>query len=202
MGNWPERVFYGYQKGYDRPSLDYHGTQFSYAPIPDQYTLSQLHRYEFGPGHKPVMAEVTMVSSHTPFTPRPRMLDWDKLGDGSVYSRPENRLGPSPKSVIGAGKEAVYRDSIAYSLTTLISYLRTYGDPNTVLLFLGDHQAAPGIVGGQASHDVPMTIVAKDPAVLDRISGWGWTDGLRPGPGTPVWRMDTFRDRFLAAFAR
>ena len=36
--------------------------------------------------------------------------------------------------------------------------------------------------------------------MLDRIAGWGWQDGLQPGPQAPVWRMDTFRDRFLTAF--
>jgi hypothetical protein len=69
-----------------------------------------------------------------------------------------------------------------------------------VLVFLGDHQPAPIITGDVASRDVPVTIVAKDPAVLDRIAGWGWTDGLRPAPTAPVWRMDAFRDRFLTAF--
>jgi hypothetical protein len=52
-----------------------------------------------------------------------------------------------------------------------------------------------------AVHDVPITIVAKDPKVLDRISGWGWTDGLHPAAQAPVWKMDSFRDRFLTAFA-
>ena len=42
-----------------------------------------------------------------------------------------------------------------------------------------------------ASRDVPITIVARDQAVLDRISGWGWQDGLKPGPQAPVWRMDS-----------
>ena len=50
------------------------------------------------------------------------------------------------------------------------------------------------------SHDVPITIVAKDPAVLNKIATWHWQDGLRPGKGTPVWKMDAFRDRFLTAF--
>jgi hypothetical protein len=43
-------------------------------------------------------------------------------------------------------------------------------------------------------------VVAHDPAVLDKISSWGWQDGLKPDPHAPVWRMDTFRDRFLTAF--
>jgi len=36
--------------------------------------------------------------------------------------------------------------------------------------------------------------------VLDRIAAWGWHDGLKPGRRAPVWRMNTFRDRFLTTF--
>ena len=54
--------------------------------------------------------------------------------------------------------------------------------------------------GDKAGRDVPIAIVAHDPAVLNRISGWGWQEGLKPGPKAPVWRMDTFRDRFLTAY--
>jgi hypothetical protein len=35
---------------------------------------------------------------------------------------------------------------------------------------------------------------------MDRISSWGWDDGMLPSPDAPVWRMDAFRDRFLTAF--
>ncbi|MFD0586153.1 alkaline phosphatase family protein [Dactylosporangium darangshiense] len=94
-----------------------------------------------------------------------------------------------------------YRNSIVYSLSSLISYINTYGDDNLVVVFLGDHQPSPIIVGDQASHDVPITIVAKDPKVLDRISGWGWQSGLRPDPKAPVWPMNAFRDKFLTAYA-
>ena len=69
-----------------------------------------------------------------------------------------------------------------------------------MFIFLGDHQPAAVVTGENASHDVPITIITRDRAVLDRISGWGWQDGLKPGPQAPVWRMDTFRDRFLTAF--
>ena len=93
-----------------------------------------------------------------------------------------------------------YRRSIEYSVTSLIYYVAKYGNDNTVLVFLGDHQPAPIVTGDNASRDVPIAIVAHDPAVLDRISGWGWQEGLKPGPKAPVWRMDTFRDRFLTAY--
>ncbi len=44
------------------------------------------------------------------------------------------------------------------------------------------------------------SVIARDPAVTRQIDGWDWQDGLRPAPDAPVWRIDTFRDRFLTAF--
>ena len=49
---------------------------------------------------------------------------------------------------------------------------------------------------------MPISVIARDPAVVDRIAGWGWQHGLRPAPDAPVWPMDAFRDRFLEAFSR
>ena len=65
---------------------------------------------------------------------------------------------------------------------------------------LGDHQPASVVSGQGADHDVPISVIAKDPKVVDRIASWGWQDGLRPTPDAPVAGMDTFRDRFLSAF--
>ena len=70
------------------------------------------------------------------------------------------------------------------------------------MVMLGDHQPATIVSGQDAGHDVPISIIARDPAVLDRISGWHWAEGLRPRPDAAVWRMDSFRDRFLAAYGR
>jgi hypothetical protein len=47
---------------------------------------------------------------------------------------------------------------------------------------------------------VPVSIIARDPAVIRRIGPWGWARGMRPARGGPVWRMSAFRNRFLAAF--
>lgn len=198
---WPEASFYGYQKIYDRWHLGYNGPRFNWGTPPDQYTLSAFQRFERAKGHAPVMAEMPLVTSHAPWAPRPQMIDWNAVGDGSVFG-PQASMGDQP-DVVWRNPDHVrdaYRDSTAYSLNALISYMRTYGDEDLVLVFLGDHQAAPIIMGQNAGHDVPITIVARDPAVLKEISGWGWQDGLRPGKDAPVWTMNAFRDRFLAAF--
>jgi len=199
---WPEASFYGYQQVDDRWHLGYNGPRFNWGTPPDQFTLSAFQRSERArPGHPPVMAEIPLVSSHAPWAPTPTLIGWNAVGDGTVFG-PQAAAGARPDVVWrdpGRVRDA-YRDSTAYSLNTLISYMETYGDKNLVLVFLGDHQAAPIVTGQNAGHDVPITIVARDPAVLNKISGWGWQDGLRPAPNTPVWRMDTFRDRFLTAF--
>jgi hypothetical protein len=199
---WPEASFYGYDRLYGAHDVGYRGPRFGYATMPDQYTLSALQRLERArPGHAPVMIETALLSSHAPWAPLPTAVGWDAVGDGSVF-KPMVKPG-GPKRVTWrdpAQARDAYVKSIQYSVSSLISYLETYGDDDLVLVMLGDHQPAPLVTGPDASRDVPITIVAKDPAVLDRISGWGWTDGLKPAPAAPVWPMSSFRDRFLTAF--
>jgi hypothetical protein len=200
---WPEGDFYGYDQLYDSRNMGYRGPWFSYAPVPDQYTLATFQRNEMDkPGRGPIMAEMPLVSSHGPWAPIPQLLDWDSLGDGTVYS--PMTAGFDSDDLLKRSASQVrtdYRRSIEYSLNTLISYVEHYGNDNLVLVFLGDHQPAPIVTGENASRDVPITIVAKDPAVMDRVAGWNWNDGLRPHPDAPVWRMDAFRDKFLTAFS-
>src|SRR5215831_4837737 len=67
---WPPGTsFYHFDKLYDRRNVGYHGPAFSYASMPDQYTLAEFQRLELTPGHKPVMAEIDLVSSHYPWAP-------------------------------------------------------------------------------------------------------------------------------------
>jgi hypothetical protein len=95
---------------------------------------------------------------------------------------------------------ASYGQSIQYSLESLVSFVQNAHDDNLVLVLLGDHQPAPKVSGPGATHDVPISIVAHDPGVFDRISSWQWQPGLRPATDAPVWPMDAFRNRFLDAF--
>jgi hypothetical protein len=196
--------FYHFDKIYDSRNVGYVGPSFSYASMPDQYIMSAFQRQELAkPDHAPVMAEIDLVSSHTPWTPLPHLVDWSKVGDGSIFDGMPAQ-GQSPAVVWRDPRQvrAAYGRSIEYSLNTLISFVQTSHDNNLVLILLGDHQPATIVSGQGASHEVPITIIAHDPAVMDRISGWGWQDGMRPDSNAPVWPMDAFRDRLLAAYGR
>ncbi|WP_330466663.1 sulfatase-like hydrolase/transferase [Micromonospora zamorensis] len=196
---WPEGSFFGYERFYDARALGYRGPKFSFGTMPDQFTLSSWQRLEQAKQDgNPVMTELALVSSHAPWTPVPRLVDWATVGDGAIYRGTAGEEDERRRST--AQIRADYRQSIQYTLSTLVSYVQTYGDDDLVFIFLGDHQPAAVVTGENASHDVPITIITRDRGVLDRITGWGWQDGLKPGPQAPVWRMDTFRDRFLTAF--
>ncbi|MFG2194999.1 sulfatase [Streptomyces sp. NPDC048639] len=201
--DWPEGKFYGLDHVYDSRELGYKGPKFSWSTMPDQYTLKAFERLEHGkPGDKPLMSEIILTSSHNPWAPLPRTLGWNEIGDGSVYG-PIEKAGKDPVEVWKDTSKVrrEYGRSIQYSVHNLISYVEKYGSKDTVLVFLGDHQPVPKVSGENANRDVPVAIIAHDKKVLDRISGWGWHEGLNPGAGkAPVWKMDSFRDRFLTAY--
>lgn len=195
--------FYDYDMTYDANNVGYKGPRFGYATMPDQYVLDAFGRRELTGRDRPnVMAEIDLVSSHTPWTPLPRMVAWSEVGDGSVFRGMPDE-GPAEDALwrnIHSVRMA-YGKSVEYSLTAVSSFVEKFGDPNLVLLVLGDHQPATIVSGPGASHDVPVTIVAHDPDVLERIDGWGWQPGMRPGQSSPTIPMDAFRDRFIAAFS-
>ncbi|MEJ3652519.1 sulfatase-like hydrolase/transferase [Actinomycetes bacterium KLBMP 9759] len=202
-GEWPERAFYGFDRVYDSANLGNRSRTYSGFQTPDQFTLSAFERLERGrAGRGPLMAEIPLVTSHWPWAEVPRLRDWADVGDGTVFDGPG--AGRSdPAEAVESDPDRMrdgYRRSIEYSLSTLVSYVETYGDDNLVLVFLGDHQPATFVTGDGAGMDVPITIVSRDPAVLDRIGGWNWSEGLRPDARAPVWPMASFRDRFLTAY--
>ncbi len=210
---WPPgKTFYHFDKLYDRHDLGYHGPKYAYAPMPDQYVLTALQRLELAKRHRrPLFAQVNLVSSHTPWTRIPQMVPWSEVGNGSIFNRIRTKdTGNGSVSFAGAWTwldingsaviRAAYAQTIQYTLNTLISFLVHYRDPNLVVVAVGDEQPWTIVSGDDPSHQVPISIIADDPAVLMRISGWGWSDGLRPSPRAPAWPMSAFRDRFLTAY--
>ncbi|MEU9667187.1 CDP-alcohol phosphatidyltransferase [Streptomyces bobili] len=199
---WPEQKHYGLDKVYNAFQLGYQGPKFSWSTMPDQYALEAFQRLEHGKERdKPLMSEIILTSSHQPWAPLPTMVGWDEVGDGSVFDSIQ-KAGEKASEVLSdsARSRKAYGESIEYSVTALTQWLQRYGTEDTVMVFLGDHQPVARVSGDNANRDVPISIVAKDPKVLDKVASWNWTDGIRPAKDAPVWRMDLFRDRFLTAY--
>ncbi len=203
--DWPQGAFYGFDHVYDSRNVGYRGPRFGYPTMPDQFTLEAFQQAELAPrDRRPVMAEIDLISSHAPWSRTPDLLPQESVGDGSVYAGMPETLPSEADIWPDAGRvRAAYAHSIVYSLQSVVSFLSTYADDDLVVVLLGDHQPATivsGGSGGDPGHDVPVTVIAKDPAVVEALAPWGWDPGMRPSDDAPVWRMDAFRDELLRAY--
>ncbi|MES2603319.1 MAG: hypothetical protein V4603_00170 [Pseudomonadota bacterium] len=199
---WPEGEYFGYDHIYDSINSGYEGLPFNWVTMPDQYVLSALQAHERSSAHTPVMAEIALISSHAPWTPTPSLVPWDAVGDGTIFNA-QTQAGPDVEAVWQdtALIREQYRKSIEYVINNLASYAIQYGDDDLVMIILGDHQPAPLVAGDTGNADVPVHIIARDPAVFDAIADWQWSEGLLPAADAPVWRMDSLRDRIIQAFS-
>jgi len=185
-GEW----FYGFDAIYGTDRLDYHGPEFGWWRIPDQYALAKLDQLEVAPHpRRPLFVFFPTINSHAPFRPvPPYQPDWKRLlgpqpYDGSVaqtlrdYRADWQNLDPA------------YADTVSYALEWLGGYLRERRGAELVLVVLGDHQPPVGVAGEQPSWDVPVHVIARPGALLDALLAAGFVAGpapRRPGIGAMV----------------
>ncbi len=200
---WPEGERLGFERIYAAADFGYRGRPYNWVTMPDQYTLAVLEQAERAGAGRPLFAEVSLISSHAPWTPTPRVLeDWSALGDGSVFSQWAD--AGDPPEVVWRDPERVraqYVNTIDYVLRVLASYAANFVDARTLLILVGDHQPAPLITGEDASRDVPIHVISGEPALLAPFLAWGFRAGMRPPADAAARRMDQFRDFFLGAFS-
>ena len=198
--SWPEALRLGYDDVYSRPSIPYAGPPFYWVTVPDQFTWSFL-RDLIGEATTPLFMEAAMVSSHAPWTPVLPLVDWDSMGDGAIFG-PYREDGYPPEELwwdVQALRQG-YARALDYSLLAMAEFAERFLDERTLLVVVGDHQAAPWVTGASDA-DVPAHVIARDPALLEPFFEWGFRPGAFPDPeGTPP-RMDEFREWFVRAFS-
>lgn len=197
---WPEAAWFGYDAIYGADDLGYAGKPFNWVTMPDQYTLTAIHR-RVARAQRPAMVETALISSHAPWTPIPHPVPWNAVGNGTIFN-PQTERGDSPAEVWSdpARVRQQYEKAIDYSLTVIGQYMVRFGR-NTVFIVLGDHQPAPIITGENASRDVPIHIVTDDPALLSRLDARYWRPGMQPGAQRPDRPMSVFRESFTRAMS-
>jgi Sulfatase len=201
--DWPQGAYFGYDQIYAAQDLGYQGKPFNWITMPDQYTLAAFQLRERQSGMRPpVMAEIALISSHAPWTPLPHLVDWNQVGDGSVFIE-QASSGDSPETVWKETEHirVQYRKSIEYALANIVSYIATYGDDNLVVLVLGDHQPAPFVTDESESREVIVHLISHDAKIMTAVKGWQWAEDMLPSNQTPVWGMDKLREQFIGTFS-
>jgi hypothetical protein len=196
---WPEGPRMGFETVHDAAALDYDGPPFNWVTMPDQFTLARAEAL-FDDGG-PWFAQVALISSHAPWVPVPELVPWPRADEGAAYARWAN--AGDPPEVVWRDPDRIraqYRKAVDYSLRAAMGWAaRRAGPEAPLMLILGDHPPA-GFVARSDSRAVPAHLIGP-PALVARAARWGWTPGLLPGAEAPVAGMESFRDRFLAAYS-
>lgn len=194
---WPEGDFFGFDAIYNAADLGYAGEPFNWVTMPDQFTLKALDRLEhLTEDRPPLLVQVALVSSHAPWVPIPELVDWDDIGDGTIFN--QWALSGDPPEVVWRDHDRVrdqFRLAVDYSLQVVGSWAARHADRAPLIIMLGDHEPAR-FVSGVAGYDVPVHVIGPDDLV-DRFAQLGWADGMIPDPDFPTIRMDGLRDLLL-----
>ncbi|MFG6666287.1 alkaline phosphatase [Halomonas sp. HNIBRBA4712] len=192
---WPEGIAYGFEEIRTANNIPYEGPPLNWVTMPDQYTLGYVARTQLDDA--PLFAQITLISSHAPWTPiLPVLENWSMIGDGTIYGPWENAA--DPPEVLWQDLERIrdhYGWSVNYSLASTARFAERVVDDRTLMIVLGDHQPAPLITGDDASAAVPVHIISGDPALLEAFRARGFVDGPIPAIDDPQGapRMSEFR---------
>lgn len=194
---WPEGEFFGFDAIYNADDLGYRGEPFNWMTMPDQFTLHALDRLEREVAERPpLMVQVALVSSHAPWVPIAELVDWDDIGDGTVFN--QWALSGDPPEVVWRDHDRVrdqFRLAVDYSLQAVGAWAVRHAEDPPLMIVLGDHEPAR-FVSGVDGFDVPVHVIGPE-ELVERFEGLGWVEGLLPSPQTPSIRMDRLRDEII-----
>ena len=186
--------FWGFGRMVGTDDLDYHGPNFGWFGLPDQFSLGKIEALPREPG-KPLFEQIVLLSSHAPFSPVPPYVeDWADAEHFASHPEVAAALPPDWQHLA-----TPYLDAVAYDLRVLADWIPRAVAGNALVIILGDHQPPALIGASSASHDVPIHILSRDPEIVRLLTGAGYADG--PIPAGSAGRMDALLPRFLDALS-
>jgi len=197
---WPEGAFYGFDVIYGRDQLEYPGPEFGWWAVPDQWALARLDALERTRAPRaPVLAVFPTSTTHAPFGPvAPYEADWKRLLTSVPYD-PEAAARARAARPDLTNLRPSYTRAMAYDLETLAGYVRQQQD-DPLLIIVGDHQPPAAVSGATAPWDVPVHVIGRNSAVLDRLLAQGFRTGLTPARPS-IGPMHALVPMFLDAFS-
>ena len=198
---WPEGAFYGFDEIYGAERLDYHGPEFGWFAIPDQFSLAKFDALEVDRADRPhLFVFYPTISTHFPFQPTPPYQpDWTRMFDAHPYDS-DAIVHAYDRQPDWRHFSPGYVDAVSYTYRTLAGYLHAQSGRDAVFVVLGDHQPAAAVSGEGASWSVPVHVMTSRPAILDALVARGFHTGLVPARPT-LGRMHALLPILLDSFS-
>jgi hypothetical protein len=179
--DWAEGAWYGFDQLLDARDLGYQGPPLGYWKVPDQFSLARFEQMQpVAPGDPPRFLFFPTITSHLPFGPVPPVVrDRERLLSADPFGADETAR------LLGAYVDWLdmlpnYVGMFDYTYRWLGWWLREPEPREAVMLWVGDHQPAASVSGEGAGWEVPVHVVTRDPALLERFVAQGFVPGLVP----------------------
>jgi len=165
--------------------------------------LGFVHQREVAARARPLFIEYALVSSHAPWSVLPPVVDdWSRLEHGDLYRGLSARRYPVRWDQLEEGGQA-YLTSLISDFEILGRYLaRLPANRDALVIVLGDHQPAGSVTGHDPSAAVPIHVISRSRALVDRFGARGYTTGMIPDRGRAAAGMETFLPELLRALSR
>ncbi|MEZ4239121.1 MAG: hypothetical protein R3F59_23810 [Myxococcota bacterium] len=186
--------------GFDRTAfaddLDYEGPIVGWGRIPDQYTIGFVHDNVLPQMKPPVFAFFHLATAHMPWPGSPELrAHWQDWNEARGSHRPifttrsteselamrVSRFKRRTRDVERApqqGQADRYLDTVLFDLGAIAAQHLQAPRRRTLILVFGDHQ--PPILANERDAEVPVHLIASDPALLQPFLARGFAAGLRP----------------------
>lgn len=166
--------------------LDYHGVQYGWGNMPDQYSWGKFRQNWFAKPVEPYYVYYMAVSTHWQWeNVPPYVRDWRAFIDNeSIPPADHTNWPPFPEAeTIGTELRRHYFESVEYEFRLFLDLLEAETSPNIVVAIVGDHQPrletnAPGTV----TMNSPVHMVSRDPAFIEQFVEAGFTPGMFAAP--------------------
>ena len=141
------------------------------------------------------------VTTHAPFRALPPYRDdWTSLLVAEAFTADEVDAAEAVPTSWSDPLPA-YLASMRYQFDWLTDYLARYAPANLVTIVIGDHQPIGSVSGPDQPWDVPVHVIASNPALLERFTSAGFVAGLVP-PTTPLGPTHALTPILIDAFDR
>lgn len=195
---WVEGVWYDVDRFFNGPSMEFKGVPQGYVTMPDQYTLSAFQHKVRETADKPLFATVGLLGTHAPWGPLVLPIDWDLVGDGSVFDG-SHRFGKPFSWAVPEPVRVMYGRSFELTMPIIGEYIERYAD-DALIVIIGDHQPASVIAGWAPDAAVPMHLVSNDTELMQRLDTELFKPGMLPAEDAPLLPMESLREWFATTF--